>query len=78
MFATFSADSTFLTILVLSDLLRVKVFCSTPPESHWFIITNPVLHTGLLKFDYSVVLELQLEFAREALATYNKLNRLKQ
>jgi hypothetical protein len=62
----------------LSRFVWVSLFCSTPPESYCFIITNPALYAGLLKFDYSVVLELRLEFAREALATYNKLNRLKQ
>ena len=58
--------------------LIVKIIYSTPPESYCFVVTNPVLHTGLLKFDYSVVLEQRLELAREASATYNKLNRLKQ
>jgi len=41
----------------LSRFPWVRLFCSTPPGSYCYVITNPVLHTGLLKFDYSVVLE---------------------
>ena len=33
----------------------VRLFCSTPLGSYCFVITNPALHTGLLKFDYFVV-----------------------
>jgi len=42
-----------------SRFVWVPLFCSTPPESYFCIISNPALHTGLLKFDYSVVLELR-------------------
>jgi len=41
-----------LVIKALSQFAWVTLFCSTPSESYFFIIPNPVLHTGLLKFDY--------------------------
>ena len=39
-------------------LLILNVTCfRLVAGSYGFVITNPALHTGLLKFDYSVVLE---------------------
>ena len=45
--------------MALSRFVWVRLFCSTPSGSYCFVITNPALHAGLLKFDYFVVLELR-------------------
>ena len=60
--SVFSWVRSFCSTQLLKEtrLLILNVTCfRLVAGSYCFVITNPALHTGLLKFDYFVVLEQQ-------------------